>query len=775
MNRTPLAGALLAAVLLVVGVFAVVPVRTDLTKLLPEGRTEAARLMLRELRDNPAASLILAGIEGAPEATLAAISDRMRGILTRDKHFLFVENGSHLLGRAALAELFAHRYLLSPADDRAAFAVPALRQDFRRILQGLQSSAAPLVVQFGLPDPTGAFPALLARWRGASRVRSAHGVWFASRRPSGAPRALLLIGTRANGVDLAAQDAAIAAIRRAFAAGRVGRGARLLLGGPAVLANDASSAIRDDVRLISFASIFLVGGLLIWRFRSPWVLAAIAVPMLLGLAAAAAVTALCFGFVQGITLGFGMTMLGVTADYPVLLVGHRKQNEPAAGTLRRIGRTFALAAVTAAIGLSGMAFAGAPGVAELGVFAATGVLAAAAATFWLLPRLLVAAGLAPLAAGDSRFLRRAERWRRIRPGGIAVVLAAGGFLVLHGGPAWQHELSALAPIPPADRAVDSALRSELGAPEPGQLLLVAGATREAVLRREEALQPVLHRLIGAGVVGGAEWAARLLPSVARQRARQAQLPDAATLATRVERARAGMPFSATAFNRFEADVAAARRMPPLRPQAINIPLLSTRIATLLVPRNGGWLGLIVPRAVHDPVRFAAAFKGFPDVIFVDVGRETAELANRFTRAMWPLMAGGAAASFVCLLVALRDLRRVGRVVGAIAASLLVTVAILTLAGIRLSLIHLVSLQFVAGVGLDYGLFFARTQVDEEERARTLFTILTCAAMALLTFGMLSFCRTPLLKAIGVTVAVGVTSALAFTFLLAGPKVAAWRH
>ncbi len=771
MNRRPLAAALLASLLLLAAVFAVVPVRSDMAGLLPKGRTEADRLMLRELRAGAATSLILVGIEGAPEATLAAISDRLADRLGHDDRIAFVQNGRHVLGEAELATLFARRYLLSPATDAAAFETPALRRDFAQLLDGLQSSAAPLVERFGLPDPTGAFPRLIASWTVESRVRSAHGVWFAA--GAGAtPRALLLIRTQATGLDLAAQGAAIAAVRRAFAQASAGTTARLLLGGPAVLAHDAAAAIRADVRLISIASVLLVSALLVWRFRSPWVLAAIAVPVLLGVAAAAAVTALGFGFVHGITLGFGITMLGVTADYPVLLIGHRKEHELAAGTLARIGPTFSLAVLTASIGLSGMVFADAPGVAQLGLFAVTGLLAAAAATRWLLPRLIVAAALAPVAAGDPALLHRVERWRRFRPAGLAVAAIAAGLLALHGGPAWQRDLGALTPVPAAARRLDAELRGQLGAPEPGQLALVRGASAEAVLQREEALQPVLDRLIAEGAIGGAEMAARLLPSAARQRARQAALPDAATLAARVAQARAGMPFAPTAFDRFEHDVAAARQMAPVRPSDIDSPLLAARLDALLMPDQGGWIGLVAPRAVRDPARLAAALTGLADVVVIDVAQQTSAMASGFVRAAWPLLAGGAAASVLCLLAALRDPLRVARVLGAIAAALLVTVAALTEFGVRLSLIHLVSLQFVAGVGLDYALFFARKQVDEEERARTLRTLVTCAGMALLSFGLLSLCRTPLLRGIGATVAVGVAAALGFTFLFAGPKVVA---
>ncbi len=91
----------------------------------------------------------------------------------------------------------------------------------------------------------------------------------------------------------------------------------------------------------------------------------------------------------------------------------------------------------------------------------------------------------------------------------------------------------------------------------------------------------------------------------------------------------------------------------------------------------------------------------------------------------------------------------------------------TAGGRGLSLLHLVALQLVAGVGLDYALFFARPRLDAEERARTVRTLVTCNGMTLLTFGLLAACQTPLLRDIGVTVAVGAVLAMAFAFLLAG--------
>jgi predicted exporter len=149
--------------------------------------------------------------------------------------------------------------------------------------------------------------------------------------------------------------------------------------------------------------------------------------------------------------------------------------------------------------------------------------------------------------------------------------------------------------------------------------------------------------------------------------------------------------------------------------------------------------------------------------------EIGRILSGYTARAWRWLGWSGLMVLAALAVGLRSPAQVLRVLGAVAAAMLVTVAVLTLLGTRLSLIHLVALQLVAGVGLDYALFFARRQLDTEERARTLRTLVTCNAMTLLTFGMLAACQTPLLRDIGVTVALGAVLAMLFAFLFAGVR------
>jgi predicted exporter len=762
----PILTALAASVLLAVLVFRFVDLRSDMTEFLPIGHTEAAKLMMRELRSGAATGIILIGLEAAPPAELARISQAMAARLDRSGLFALVSNGDASLDPDAERFLFEHRYLLSPASTADAFTTSALHRDFETLLHQLRSSSAPLAQQYGLADPPGAFLAMAREWMGGSDVRSIDSVWFAAARD----RALMLARTKTGGLNLEAQDRADTGIRAAFAEAAPGS-ARLLVAGPAVFARDAEAGIRSDVRLLSVVSTLLVAGLLLWRFRSPLVLAAIAVPILLGLTAAALAVQMAFGFVHAIAFGFGMTMLGVTVDYPVLLIGHRKQGEAAPATLRRIGRAFNLAVASAALGLTGMVFSGLPGLAQIGVFSVVGLLTGALATRWILPRLIVAADLAPVSAIDPQRLLRIERLRDWRLWGL---LPAGGAVVLLvlAPPRIEHDLANLSPVPSSARALDSELRAELGAPEVGQVAVVHGATAEAVLQREEALMPVLDALRRDGMIAGAELAARYLPSAASQLARRAALPDSDALAEQIAAARAGLPFRAEAFAAFRQDVAASRSLPPVQLADIDNPLILARLEPLLFARDGSWFGLVAPQGVTDSERLAAALGGMPGVTYVDIATESNGLLAETTARAWRWLSAAAAATLLALAIGLRSFGRVLRVLVSLAAAGAVTVAVLALAGERLSLVHIVALQFVAGVGLDYALFFARRQLDAEERARTLRTLVTCNAMTLLTFGLLGVCHTPLLRTIGLPVAVGAVSALVFAFLFAGERVSA---
>ncbi|HZH47696.1 MAG TPA: MMPL family transporter [Roseococcus sp.] len=727
------------------------PPRADLAEFLPEGRTPAARFLFRELQSGAATTLLLAAIEGAPREELARLSRETAAGLRASPHFAFVGDGTLRLGEEEEALLFRHRYLLSPETRPEAFAAEALRPKLEALLDGLRSAAGPVLARLGFADPTGAFLGLAMGWLGESQVDSFEGAWFV---PDG-QRALLLARGAGAGLDAPRQQAAMEAFRAAFAAANPPPGARLLLSGPGVFAAEAAAGIRRDVRLVSAASGLLLAGFLFWRFRSPALLALVAVPLLAATVAGYAAAVLLFGSVHAISLGFGMTMLGVVVDYPILLLTLRREDETLAEAAARIWPTLRLAAGAAAAGLLAMVGSGLPGLVQLGVFAGAGLVTAAAVTRWGLPWLRPEARFVahPLPATLLRGLR-ALRGRR-GPALAAVALAALT-LVAQGGPTLQRDLAALSPIPAAQQALDGELRRQLGAPDVRSLFVIGPAASEAeLLRRSEALGVALAPLVARGLLAGADLPSRYLPGAETQAARQAALPDGDALADALREAGAGLPFRPTAFAPFLRDVEESRTLPPLDLAgfAAGAPTLAARLSPLLT-RQGDEAWAIAPASgVADPAALEAV--SIAGALFLDVKLEMERLLAAYGRStlLWAL-AGGAV---VMGLLGVSLGHAAWRAAAPIGGALVMAVAALAALGEALSLFHLAALLLLAGLTIDYTLFLARRPDDA-----ALGAVLTCALATLLTFGLLALCDTPVLRGIGLTVSLGVVAA----FLLA---------
>ena len=92
-----------------------------------------------------------------------------------------------------------------------------------------------------------------------------------------------------------------------------------------------------------------------------------------------------------------------------------------------------------------------------------------------------------------------------------------------------------------------------------------------------------------------------------------------------------------------------------------------------------------------------------------------------------------------------------------ALTTLIVLALLRGAGVPLTLFHLIALILAAGLGLDYALFFEHAADDPREQRRALHAILVCALATLVVFALLATSTLPVLRAIGITVTLGVVS------------------
>lgn len=739
-------------------------VTSDMALFFPRAQGDAERVLVEQLRKGASSRLLLAAVSEAPPEQLAQTSKAMASGLAASGWFARVANGQQGLATGELKLLAEARYQLAPGDLAGRFTVAGLHAGLQARLAALASPFGALEKQWLPADPTGEIQRLAALWAGEAAAGGPlrlHGVWFSR----DAKRSLLLLETQASSLDLDAQEQAVAALRAAFAQAAP-PGARLTLVGYGVFALESRDSIRGDVQLLSALSTVLLVVLLYAAFRSLAVLLLVALPLLFGILVATAGVALVYGAVHGITLAFGVTLMGVAVDYPVHFFAHLRRGAGTAATqLARIWPTLWLGVVTTLVGFSALVFSEFDGLAQLGLFAVSGLLAAAATTRFVLPALTSRAiGARETFAQPGRWARLCRQAPRARWLALALALAAGAYLALTEQPLRDLDLAGLSPLPESRRQDERRLRDDLGAASGGRMLVVLAPDTEAVLRHSEALGRQLETLVADGALGGFDMAARYLPSRARQEAMQAALPPPPVLRARLEQALRGLPFRRDVFAPFLADVEAARTRAPLTLADFRGALLEMRIAPLLFEMDGRAGGLVLLNDVHRPaaLRALAGEADGAQVLYLDIKEESQRLMDLYVRHAFELLAWGALVLYALVALSLRSLLAPVRVLAPPLAAVLLVSAALVFFGVPLTLFHLVSLLLVIGLGIDYALFFRRLDERGEEWGATFKALVVCLLTTTLLLGTLLLSQAPPLRAIGATVALGAT----LCFLLA---------
>jgi predicted exporter len=177
-------------------------------------------------------------------------------------------------------------------------------------------------------------------------------------------------------------------------------------------------------------------------------------------------------------------------------------------------------------------------------------------------------------------------------------------------------------------------------------------------------------------------------------------------------------------------------------------------------------------AVRDAEALSAALRahGENTVLHIDLKREADALVAGYRLESLRLFALGLACIAALVFAGLRDGAATLRVLAPALAAALLTVATLLAFGSRLTIVHLVALLLVIGIGLNYALFFNRRAADGAERALTRLSLVAASLTTLCAALALTACSTPVLRAIGVTILAGTLYAFLASALLARKPV-----
>ena len=742
-------------------------VETELSLLLPAGNTPTQQLLVDQIRHGPTSRLILIGLRGGDLDTLVQASRKFTAWMRKNGDFVQVSNGDTQWLADQRDFLFQYRFLLSPSITASDFTPLALREALVSRLKDFTSPFSAFKKEILRGDPTGEFTKTLAHWSSSSNPKTFRGVWVSSNNQW----ALLAAETKVAGFDLDAQQDLYNRLQEGWSrlmdSSENFRTLQMVSTGPAIFAVQSRQQLKAEAQWLSVGAVILVIPFIYFLYRSWRVLALCLIPLSSGVLMGITWVSLLFGYIHGVTLAFGVTLIGVAADYPIHFFTHVTTAVPLRTALRAIWPIMRLGVFTTAIGYSALLFSGFPGLTQLGLFAIVGLSTAAMVTRWVLPTLLpLNVSARPALDQFVPIIKWLTRGKGLLP---VCVLLAGGGLAWSDQPFWEEQLANLSPIHEEKRAMDQALRLELGAPDIRDLLIIEASTEEEVLRRSERLVSVFDQFVAEGFVTGYDIAARYLPSIATQEGRRAVLPKGDKLKEDLKTALVGLPFRHNAFEPFIQAVETTKSLDPLTKSSFRGTAMGVKIESLLFLRDKQWIALVPLRGVKDRTRFISAVRDLntEGLYYLDIKEESNQLVTNYRNEMVQLLGWGGLLIVLCLLLGLQSLPRALRVMLPVFCGVVVVSAFLHLIGQRFSLFHLASLLLVVGIGLDYSLFFNRRHESAEEYSRTVQALIICSSTTVLVFGMLAFSEFPVLQAIGATAALGSLLSLLFAAMTAG--------
>ena len=635
----------------------------------------------------------------------------------------------------------------------------------------LEAALAKLYAPFGGPklgawqdDPFGLFGDWVQERAQETPVRPRDGHLFVA--DAQRQYVLLPMTLKVPALSMTAQETVLPLLQQASdAARKAAPQAEIIQAGVILHAANASAQASGEVSTIGIGSLLGIILLMWFAFHSFKPISLILLSIGIGCLGALSVCWLLFGRIHLMTLVFGASLIGVAQDYGIYFLCNRlaadeKLDSPT--LLKRLLPSLGLTLLAAVIGYMGLALTPFPGLRQMAVFSALGLVFAWLTVVCWFPALI---GSRTLKSGGlvRRYGAALARWPLLRPNRATLLLATAFVLVAGYGVTrlGANDDIRLLQNPPKHLIDDQIKLSKLlDAPTPVQYFLVRGASAEELLQREEALKARLDSFIADKRISGYQAMSNWVPSARTQAARRALieeklLADGGPLQDIA--AQTGEDAQWVAATRNGLLAAAA----PLSLDAfLQSPASEPWRHLWLGESNGVYASIVALRGMSNASasQVLLAAQGLDGVQWVDKVAEISSVLGRYRQDMSWVVLG---AYLVVSAMLLRRYRgRTWRVLAPTALASVVTLAVFGYTGQNLQLFHVLALMLLLGVGVDYGIFM-QEQPDRSDHTPWLAVGMS-AANTILSFGLLGLSSTPALRAFGLTMLMG--TALVWLFV-----------
>ncbi|MCU8104961.1 transporter permease [Shewanella sp. SM101] len=679
------------------------------------------------------------------------------------------------LGEALGQYYFPHRFKLLTAPQVEALAT----KDIGNLIE---AATAQLYNAFGYAnsnllaqDPLLLFPANLLALTPSSKVRVSQGILLANQGDNVA--AVVMAKGQESAFNPNAQLAQMTALNLGLDAVKQSYpDITLLKAGALFHAIAATQTAKSEISILGLASLLGVIALVWLAFRSVMPLLLAIVTISSGLLLAVTFTLSVFGELHLLTLVFGTSLIGIAIDYSFHFYCERLSDteRSAQATVAYIFPTVTLAFITSALAYVGIGLAPFPGMQQVAIFCAAGLLGAYLTLILAYPLLAgsrLPSGSRPLALAGKYLANLTQLSNRLTtPLGMSMFALVIVMWCLVGVTKLtvDDDIRHLQQSPASVTEPENKLRQLLSGGTDNQFLLVRAANEEALLQQLERVSPLLDAAIANQELGNYVSLSRYLPS--HQRQDTAYRLQGEIYQTQIDTVLTSLGLDENLKPELQASYLAAKEQ-YISPADFFTQEAGKQLAPLWLAPNGKatdydvlndgasaeYGAIVLLGGIKQIDAIKARFANDQSVQLIDKVADISAVMGHYRLLTLKLLA--LALGIALLLFSLNfGIKKATVVVAVPALAALLTLATLGLTGSPLSLFHALALILVFGIGIDYSLFFASAQ---NHGKAVMMAVFMSACSTLLAFGLLAFSQTQAIHYFGLTLSLGI----GLTFLL----------
>lgn len=680
------------------------------------------------------------------------------------------------LGEALGQYYFPHRFKLLTAPQAEALATKDIGNLIEAATAQLYNAFSYANSNLLAQDPLLLFPANLLALAPSSKVKASQGILLANQGDNVA--AVVMAKGRESAFNPNAQLAQMTALTLGLDAVKQSYpDITLLKAGALFHAIAATQTAKSEISILGLASLLGVIALVWLAFRSVMPLLLAIVTISSGLLLAVTLTLSVFGELHLLTLVFGTSLIGIAIDYSFHFYCERLSDteRSAQATVAYIFPTVTLAFITSALAYVGIGLAPFPGMQQVAIFCAAGLLGAYLTLILAYPQLAgsrLPSGSRPLALAGKYLANLTQLSNRLTtPLGmgmfalVIVVWCLVGVTKL----TVDDDIRHLQQSPASVTEPENKLRQLLSGGTDNQFLLVRAASEEALLQQLERVSPMLNAAITNQELGNYVSLSRYLPS--HQRQDTAYRLQGEIYQTQIDTVLTNLGLDENLKPELQASYLAAKDQ-YIAPADFFKLEAGKQLAPLWLAPNGKATdyealndggasaehgAIVLLGGIQQIDALKARFAHDESVQLIDKVADISAVMGHYRLLTLKLLA--LALGIALLLFSLNfGIKKAAVVVAVPALAALLTLATLGLTGSPLSLFHALALILVFGIGIDYSLFFASAQ---QHGKAVMMAVFMSACSTLLAFGLLAFSQTQAIHYFGLTLSLGI----GFTFLL----------